>query len=223
MILPGTDELLDLNFTIAKDIFKDVKNPIEVLPKIKDFTYELGKTLPADEYEEREDGVYIAKDAKVHPLATILPPTIIGHKAEVRPGAFIRGSVIVGEGAVIGNSTEVKNAIIFDGVQLPHYNYVGDSVLGHLSHLGAGSIISNFKLDHGNINVRSGGEVYATGLRKFGAIIGDNTEVGCNSVIFPGTIIGRRSMVYPLTPVRGVIPDDTIVKSDGTLTNKSEI
>ncbi len=221
MILPNTNELLDLNFTIAKDLFEGTQSPIEVLPKIKNFIYELSKTLPADEYEEKEEGVFIANDAKISPLCTIMPPTIIGHKAEVRPGAFIRGSVIVGEGAVIGNSTEVKNAIIFDGVQLPHYNYVGDSILGHLAHLGAGAIISNFKLDHGNINVRSGSEVYHTGLRKFGAIIGDNTEVGCNSVIYPGTVMGKRCMVYPLTPVRGVIPDDTIVKPDGTLVDKS--
>ncbi len=218
MILPHTNELLDINYTIAKPLFEVVENPIEVLPKIKDFIYSIGETLSKDEYNEPQQGIFVAKDATVSPLATLIGPAIIGHNAEIRPGAFIRGSVIVGNGAVIGNSTEIKNSIIFDGVQLPHYNYVGDSILGHLAHLGAGAIISNFKLDHGNIKVRSGGDFYETGLRKFGAVIGDEAEVGCNSVVFPGTIIGKRTLIYPLTPVRGVVPERSILRTDGTLT-----
>lgn len=217
MILPKTQELLDLSHTLAAELLSGVQNPHEVLPEIKGFIKKLSATLSPDEYTEVSEGVFIAKDANISDKATILPPTIIGHGTEVRPGAFIRGSVLIGDGAVIGNSTEIKNAIIFDGVQLPHYNYVGDSVLGYRSHLGAGAVISNFKLDHTNIRVRSGGEVTETGLRKFGAILGDGVEVGCNSVIFPGTIVGRGTLVYPLTPLRGVVPEGAIVHTDGTL------
>lgn len=217
MILPKTHELLDLSHTLAAELLSGVENPHDALPEIKSFIKKLSEALPSDEYTEVSEGVFIAKDAKISDKVTILPPTIIGHGTEVRPGAFIRGSVLIGDGAVIGNSTEIKNAIIFDGVQLPHYNYVGDSVLGYRSHLGAGAIISNFKLDHTNIRVRSGGEVTETGLRKFGAILGDGVEVGCNSVIFPGTIVGRGTLVYPLTPLRGVIPGGAIVHTDGTM------
>lgn len=217
MIPPHTDELLDLNHTLAKDFLAATTHPFEVLPKIKDFVRELGKTLSPDEYTEVSDEVWIANDATVSDKATILPPTVIGHKTEVRPGAYIRGAVLIGDGAVIGNSTEIKSAIIFDGVQLPHYNYVGDSILGYKAHLGAGAIISNFKLDHSNIKVRTANSVLETGLRKFGAILGDGVEVGCNSVILPGSIVGHGTLIYPLTPVRGIIPENSILLTDGTL------
>lgn len=220
MILPHIDELLDLEHTAAKEIFESTDNPFDFLSKIKEYTVTLGRTLPKEEYTEISENVWVANDATVAPTATILPPTVIGHGTEVRPGAYIRGSVIIGDGAVIGNSTEIKNAVIFDGVQLPHYNYVGDSALGYKAHLGAGAVISNFKLDHSNINVRSGGEIFHTGLRKCGAILADGAEVGCNSVVFPGTVIGRGTLVYPLTPVRGIVPEGSILHTDGTLTIK---
>lgn len=218
MILPKSYELLDLDRTIAAQLLRGYENAFEVLPELKNFIERLGPSLSEEEYYQPQEGVYIAKDAKISETATILPPTVIGHGAQIRPGAYIRGSVIIGNGAVIGNSTELKNAIIFDEVQLPHYNYVGDSILGYRSHLGAGAVISNFKLDHKQVKIRSGNEVYETGMRKFGAIIGDFVEVGCGSVIFPGTIIGRNTLIYPLTPARGVIPENTIVHSDGALT-----
>ena len=221
MIPPRTYELLNLEHTLAKELFENSDNPFDFLPKIKEFTKALGKTLPKDTYTEISENVWVANDASIVPTATILPPTIIGRGTEVRPGAYIRGAVIIGDGAVIGNSTEIKNAVIFDGVQIPHYNYVGDSALGYKAHLGAGAIISNFKLDHTNIKVRSGGDVFETGLRKCGAILADGAELGCNSVIFPGTIIGRGTIVYPLTPVRGIIPENSILRSDGTLTVKN--
>lgn len=217
MIIPQTKELFDLSHTIAKELLEETEYPFEALPKIKDFVKEISKKLSPAEYNEVSEGVFVAKDATVAPTATILPPTIIGHNTEIRPGAYIRGSVIIGDGAVIGNSTEIKNAIIFDGVQLPHYNYAGDSILGYKSHLGAGAIASNFKLDHSNIKVRSGEDVFETGLRKFGVILGDFSEVGCNSVLCPGTIVGKNSLIYPLTPVRGIIPEGSIVHTDGKL------
>ena len=221
MYLPKAEELFDLSHTLAKELILAYEYPFEALSKIKDFVISLSKTLPKDEYTEISDGVFVANDAVISDKATIIGPTVIGHKTEVRPGAFIRGSVLIGDGAVIGNSTEIKNAIIFDGAQLPHYNYVGDSILGYKSHLGAGSIISNFKLDHSNINVRSGDEVFETGLRKFGAMMGDFAEAGCNSVIYPGSIIGRRSLIYPLTSARGIIESDTIVHNDGKRTKRN--
>ncbi len=217
MNLPKTKELLDLSHTKADKLLGDAEYPFEVLPKIKDFVIELSKTLPKDEYTEMSEGVFIANDAIIDPKATILPPTVIGHKTEVRPGAYIRGSALIGDGAVIGNSTEIKNAIIFDGVQIPHYNYVGDSILGYKSHCGAGVVASNFKLDHTPVKLRVGDEVYETGLRKFGCILGDFAEVGCNSVLYPGTIVGRNSLVYPLTSVRGIISENSILRNDGTI------
>ena len=220
MTLPTTKELFDLSHTAAAELLSECEAPYNALPKIKEFIMKLSASLPSDEYEQISEGVFVARDASVSDKATILPPTVIGHKTEVRPGAFIRGSVLIGDGAVIGNSTEIKNAIIFDGVQLPHYNYVGDSILGYRSHLGAGAIISNFKLDHSNVNVRSGEEKIETGLRKFGAILGDGAEVGCNSVIFPGTVIGKGTLIYPLTPVRHVIPENSIVHTDGSVKKK---
>ena len=216
MILPKTFELYDTSHTLAKDLLDSTTYPFEALPKIKEFIKELQKTLSADEYDEISEGVFVAKDATIAPTATILPPTIIGHKTEVRPGAFIRGSALIGDGAVIGNSTEIKNAIVFDSVQLPHYNYVGDSIMGYKSHLGAGAIASNFKLDHSNINIRVGDEVFATGLRKFGVMLGDYSEVGCQSVLYPGTIVGKNTLIYPLSSVRGVVAGNSIYQNTVT-------
>ena len=217
MISFKTEELFDLSHTLAKDLILKYDNQYHVLPHIKDFIINLCRNLSFEEYDEVTEGVFIAKDAIISDKAVILPPTIIGHRTEVRPGAYIRGSVLIGDDAVIGNSTEIKNAIIFDGVQLPHYNYVGDSILGYMAHLGAGAVISNFKLDHSNINIRSADEKIETGLRKFGAIIGDYCEIGCNSVIFPGSILAKKTLVYPLTPFRGITTCASIVRTDNTV------
>lgn len=222
MILPTATDLFDLSHTLAGEYLSGFDSPHEALSGIKDFIIELSKTLSHDEYDEVSEGVFIAKDATVAQNVTILPPTVIGHRTEIRPGAFIRGSVLIGDDAVIGNSTEIKNAIIFDCAQLPHYNYVGDSVMGYRSHLGAGAIISNFKLDHKSVNIRSGEEKIDTGLRKFGAIVGDFTEAGCGSVIFPGTIIGRSCLIYPLSPVRGILPEKSIFHTDGQITERKD-
>ena len=220
MKIPFTNELFDLSNSLAGDFLSKFEHPHEALTKIREFIISLSKTLPTDEYTEVAEGVFIANDASIAESATILPPTIIGHKAEIRVGAFIRGSALIGNEAVIGNSTEIKNAIIFDGVQLPHYNYVGDSILGYKAHLGAGAVISNYKLDHKTVNIRSGDEKTDTKLRKFGAILGDFTEVGCNSVVFPGSIIGKRCLIYPLSSVRGIIPHESILHTGGVLTHR---
>ena len=209
--------------TIAKDIFEGVTYPWEVLPKISDFIKELGKTLPADEYDQVGEDVWIAKSATVFQTAYIHGPAIIGKNAEVRQCAFIRGNAIVGEGAVVGNSTELKNVILFNKVQVPHYNYVGDSVLGFKSHMGAGSITSNVKSDKTLVVVKNGEEKIETGLKKMGAMLGDHVEVGCNSVLNPGTVIGRNSNVYPTSCVRGVIPAGHIFKRPGEVVKKSDI
>lgn len=221
MKFPRADELFDLSHTIAGEIFEGCEYPFEAIPKIKELAVKLSATLPPDEYTEISEGVFVAKDAKISDKATVLPPTIIGHDAEVRPGAYIRGAAIIGNGAVIGNSTEIKNAVVFDGAQLPHYNYVGDSIVGYRAHLGAGAVISNFKLDHTSVSVKIGNERIETGLRKFGALIGDRAEVGCNSVLNPGTVLGREVIVYPLSSVRGVIPESSIIKGDGSITKKT--
>ena len=214
-------ELLNLEATIAKDLFDNVNHPWEVLPLIKEFILKLIPTL-SDEYEEVDENVYIHKEAKVAKSACIQGPTIICKGAEIRHSAYIRGSVIVGENSVVGNSTEVKNAIIFNNVQCPHYNYVGDSVLGEYAHTGAGVILSNFKNDGSNVKIRCGEEVVETGLRKFGAILGNHVDVGCNSVLFPGTIIGQNTNVYPLTRVRGEILANKIVKDEKIIVDKEE-
>ena len=214
------DELLDLSHTIAAPLFEGRTYPWEVLGDIKAFILALGPTLPKDEYDEVSEGVWIARDAAVFPSAHIGAPCIIDHGAEVRHCAFIRGSAIVGKKCVVGNSVELKNALLFDGVQTPHYNYVGDSVLGYKSHMGAGSITSNVKSDKTLVVVKNGGDRMETGLKKFGAILGDFVEVGCNSVLNPGCVIGRRSSVYPTSSVRGVVPQDSIFKAPGDVVKR---
>ena len=214
-------KLYTLDQTIAKDIFEGVTYPWEVLPKISSFILELGKTLSEDDYEKRGENVWIAKSAKVAPTAFINGPAIIGKDAEIRHCAFIRGNVIVGEGAVVGNSTELKNAVLFNKVQVPHYNYVGDAVLGYKSHMGAGSICSNVKSDKKLVVVKDGDEKIETGLKKFGAMLGDHVEVGCGSVLNPGTVIGRNTNIYPLSPVRGCIPADSIYKNAAEIVKKN--
>ena len=210
-------ELYDLTQTIAAKIFEGKTYPWEVLPLIKDFILELGETLDPAEYEKRGENVWIAKDAVIAPTASINGPCIIGKGAEIRQCAFIRGNAIVGEGAVVGNSTELKNVILFNKVQVPHYNYVGDSVLGYKSHMGAGSICSNVKSDKKLVVVKDGNEKIETGVKKFGAMLGDYVEVGCNSVLNPGSVIGRESRVYPLSMVRGLIPQKSIYKNAGEI------
>lgn len=212
--------LYTLEETIAKDVFKGVTYPWEVLPKIGEFIVKLGNSLPEDKYEKKGENVWIAKSAKVFPSAYINGPAIIDEEAEVRHCAFIRGNAIVGKGAVVGNSTELKNVILFNKVQVPHYNYVGDSILGFKAHMGAGSITSNVKSDKTLVIVRAGQEQYETGLKKFGAMLGDNVEVGCNSVLNPGTVIGKQSNVYPTSMVRGFIPANSIYKKQGEIAQK---
>ena len=215
-------ENYSLDQTIAKDIFNGVTYPWEVLPKISSFILELGKTLSEDDYEKRGENVWIAKSAKVAPTAFINGPAIIGKDAEVRHCAFIRGNAIVGEGAVVGNSTELKNVILFNKVQVPHYNYVGDSVLGYKSHMGAGSITSNVKSDKKLVVVKAGEEKIETGMKKFGAMLGDEVEVGCGSVLNPGTVVGNHSNIYPLSSVRGFVPANSIYKKQGEVVTKEE-
>ena len=206
--------------TIAKDIFEGVTYPWEVLPKISDFIKELGKTLPADEYDQVGEDVWIAKSATVFQTAYIHGPAIIGKNAEVRQCAFIRGNAIVGEGAVVGNSTELKNVILFNKVQVPHYNYVGDSILGYKAHMGAGSITSNVRSDKALVKVHAEDGDIETGLKKFGAMIGDCVEVGCGSVLNPGTVIGKNSSVYPLSSVRTAVDADSIYKQQGEVAKR---
>ena len=215
-----TVDLFDLSHTKAAPLLEKAEYPWEALDGIKNFILELGKTLSPDEYDHPSDNVWIAKDAIIFPNNYIAAPCIIGHKTEVRPGAFIRGSALIGDNCVIGNSTELKNCIIFDNVQVPHYNYVGDSVLGYKSHMGAGSITSNVKSDKTLVTVRDGEEKMETGRKKFGAMVGDYVEVGCNSVLNPGTVLGRRASVYPLSCVRGTVPEDHIFKAPGKIVRR---
>lgn len=212
--------LYDMNETIAAKVFEGCTYPWEVLSKIGDFIIELGNTLSEDEYEKHGDDVWIAKSAKVFPSAYINGPCIIGKDAEVRHCAFIRGKAIVGEGAVVGNSTELKNVILFNKVQVPHYNYVGDSILGYKAHMGAGSITSNVKSDKNLITIKGPEGNIDTGIKKIGAFLGDNVEVGCGSVLNPGTIVGRNSNVYPLSSVRGYVPESSIYKKQGDVAEK---
>lgn len=212
--------LYTLEETIAAPLFDGKTYPWEVLPVIKTGILDIIASLDKKDYEDRGDNVFVHKTAKVFPTATILGPAIIGARTEVRPGVFIRGNAIVGEDCVVGNSTELKNVILFNHVQVPHYNYVGDSILGHYSHMGAGSITSNVKSDKTLVVVKDGEEKIETGLKKFGAMLGDHVEVGCNSVLNPGTVIGRNTNIYPLSPVRGVIPADSIYKDKEHIVNK---
>ena len=212
--------LLDTSKTIAKEIFENKTYPFEVLPEIGEFILKLQKTLDENEFNVSDGNVYIHKSVKVYETANIFGPCIIDEGTEVRPGAFIRGNAIVGKNCVVGNSTELKNVIIFDNVQVPHYNYVGDSVLGFKSHMGAGSITSNVKSDKTLVKVKDGDKIIETGLKKMGAVLGDNVEVGCNSVLNPGTIVGRQSNIYPLSCVRGTVPANSIFKAQGNIVEK---
>lgn len=214
------ENLYNLNETIAKDLFEGAVYPWELLPKIGAFILELGASLDPAEYEKRGEDVWVAKSASVAPTAYIHGPAIIGKEAEVRHCAFIRGNAIVGEGAVVGNSTELKNVILFNKVQVPHYNYVGDSILGYKAHMGAGSITSNVKSDKTLVIVKEGERRYETGLKKFGAMLGDQVEVGCGSVLNPGTVVGPCTNIYPLSSVREVVPARSIYKKRGEVAEK---
>lgn len=213
-------ELYDLTETAAKPLLESVTYPWEALPKIKDFIIELGNSLDPEEYEKRGENIWIHKSATVFDSAYIAGPCIIGKDTEVRQCAFIRGSALVGDNCVVGNSTELKNVIIFNNVQVPHYNYVGDSILGFHSHMGAGSITSNVKSDKTLVHVKGADFDIATGMKKFGAMLGDYVEVGCNSVLNPGTVIGSHSNIYPLSRVRGYVPSNSIYKGQNDIVTK---
>ncbi len=210
-----TSALFDLSRTAARPLLEGTEYPWQALPGIGGFIKELGASLPAGEYEQRGEGVWIHKTAVIFPHNYIAGPCIIGPETQVRPGAFIRGNAMVGAGCVVGNSTELKNVILFDRVQVPHYNYVGDSILGYKAHMGAGSITSNVKSDKALVTVRIGQKRIETGLKKFGAMLGDGVEIGCGTVLNPGAVIGKESRVYPLSSVRGFVPSQSIYKNQG--------
>lgn len=212
--------LFNLDETIAFPIFEDADFPWEVLPRIKDFILQLGPTLDSAIYEQRDENIWVARSAKLAPTVSLNGPCIIGQGSEIRQCAFIRGNAIVGENCVVGNSTELKNVILFNNVQVPHYNYVGDSILGYKSHMGAGSITSNVKSDKTQVTIRYEGDLIETGLKKMGAVLGNYVEVGCNSVLNPGTIIGSNTNVYPLSMVRGYVPKGSIYKKQGEVVEK---
>lgn len=212
--------LYNLSETLASELFQGLTYPWEALPKISAFICKLGETLDAEKYEQRGENIWIARTAKIAPTASINGPVIIDEEAEIRHCAFIRGNAIVGKGAVVGNSTELKNVVLFNKVQVPHYNYVGDSILGYKSHMGAGSITSNVKSDKTLVVVKDKEQEIATGLKKFGAMLGDEVEVGCNSVLNPGTVVGRNSNIYPLSMVRGVVPAKSIYKQKNDIVEK---
>ena len=219
-MIPKIHELYDLSHTAAKDFLEKLTYPWEALPGISGLILELGAELRAEEYEHPSEDVWISKEATVYPSARIDGPCIIGPGTEVRHCAFIRGSALVGSGCVVGNSTELKNVILFDGVQVPHYNYVGDSILGFKAHMGAGSITSNVKSDKLPVVIKSAASQIQTGRKKVGAFLGDRVEIGCNSVLNPGTVIGRDSNVYPTSCVRGVVPESSIFKAKGEIVRK---
>ena len=216
----SVSSLFDLNNTIAGELFEGKENAYEVLPLIHDFILKLGETLPEEKFEKRGENIWIAKSAKVAEAASITGPAIIDEEAEVRHCAFIRGNAIVGKNAVVGNSTELKNVVLFNNVQVPHYNYVGDSILGFKSHMGAGSITSNVKSDKTLVEIRVGQEKVKTGLKKMGAILGDQVEVGCGSILNPGSVIGANTNIYPLSSVRGYVPSGSIYKNQGEIVEK---
>ncbi|MBP5686435.1 MAG: UDP-N-acetylglucosamine pyrophosphorylase [Clostridia bacterium] len=213
-------DLYDLSHTRAAKYLERFTYPWEALAGISDFILELGKTLPADEFDHPAEDIWIAKDATVAKTASITGPCIIGHNTQIRQCAFIRGSAIIGDTCVVGNSTEIKNVIIFDVVQVPHYNYVGDSILGFHAHMGAGSITSNVKADKKNVVIKNGGELIETGRKKVGAMLGDFVDVGCGSVLNPGVVIGRNTNIYPLSCVRGVVPPNSIYKGKDDIVEK---
>ncbi len=215
-----TNELYDLSHTLADEYLAKYDYPWQALSGIKGLIISLGKTLDMSEYVLRGENIFIHKTAVVSPTAFIASPCIIGKNSEIRHCAFIRGSALIGENCVVGNSTELKNVILFDNVQVPHYNYVGDSILGYKSHLGAGAITSNVKSDKTLVSVKNGSEKIETRLKKFGAVIGDGVEIGCGSVLNPGTVIGRNTNIYPLSSVRGVVPENSIYKMGGVIVNK---
>ena len=215
-----TCDLYDLSHTLAAPLLEGTEYPWEALGGIGEFILSVGPTLPASEYDHPQENVWIARDAEIYPNTYIKGPCIIGRGTEVRPGAFIRGNALVGDGCVVGNSTELKNVILFDNVQVPHYNYVGDSILGYKAHMGAGSITSNVKSDKTLVVVRDGAASVETGRKKIGALLGDRVEVGCNSVLNPGTVVGRDSMIYPLSAVRGTIPANSIYKAKDDIIQK---
>lgn len=212
--------ILDINKTISKDLFKETNYPWEVLPYIKDYIITLGNNLDKDNYTEIEDHIWVGSNVEIDKLSTIIAPCIIDENTIIGPGAYRRENAIIGKNCVIGNSTEIKNSIIFDNCQLPHYNYVGDSILGYHVHLGAGVILSNLKNDGTNIDIKYKGKKVSTGMRKMGSVVGDSTEVGCNSVLYPGTIIGKNTNIYPLTRVRGIINSNSIVKDENIVVDK---
>ena len=220
MGIPTIEELFDLSYTAAAPLLRSVRYPHEALPNIASFVRELGKTLSKDFYDQVDEDVYIAKSAKVAKTALIEGPTVISENAEIRHCAYIRGSALIGKGAVVGTSSEIKNAILFDLVQVPHYNYVGDSILGYRAHMGAGAIASNVRSDKKNLVLRADGEILETNLRKIGTFLGDGAEIGCNAVLFPGSIVGRGAIVYPLTRVRGTVPPNSICKDTGVFVKR---
>lgn len=215
-----TRNILNLDETISKNIFDNATYPWEVLTKINDFIIKLGNELDLNKFERKSENIWIAKSAKIAPTSCIIGPCIIDEDAEIRHSAFIRGNAIVGKNVVVGNSTELKNVIIFNNAQVPHYNYVGDSILGYKSHMGAGSIISNLKSDKSLVTVKCNNEKIETNLKKFGAILGDNVEVGCGSVLNPGTVIGRKTNIYPLSSVRGYVNPNMIYKNQNEIVQK---
>jgi len=216
MMHPLSIRLFDFSHTLAAPLLERVHYPWEVLPKIAEYIQELAQQLP-DDFEEIAPQVWVGQGTYIEKTALIMGPAIIGRNCQIRHSAFIRDQVIMGDQVVVGNSSEVKNAILFDEVQIPHFNYVGDSILGHRAHLGAGAILSNFKSTHDEINVYLEEKKMGTGLRKFGALIGDRVEIGSNAVLFPGTIVGRDAVIYPLCPVRGYVEEGCILKNDGRI------
>lgn len=216
-------ELYDLDHTLAADYLRGFTYPWEALAGIKELILEIGRTLPEEEFDHPAEDIWIAKDANLYNRsAYIAGPCIIGHRTEVRPSAFIRGSALVGNDCVVGNSTELKNVILFDNVQVPHYNYVGDSILGYKAHMGAGSITSNVKSDKKNVIVKDADQEYVTGRKKFGAMLGDRVEVGCNTVLNPGSVVGRDASIYPTSCVRGVVPERHIWKDKDHVVPRTE-
>lgn len=211
--------LFDLSQTIAGGLFQKFSHAWEVLPIVKEFIMELALNLPAD-FERVADNIWVGKGTTIEPTAVIKGPAIIGYDCEIRHAAYIRGNAIIGNEAVVGNSSEIKNAILFNGVKVPHFNYIGDSVLGFAVHLGAGAILSNLKSTKDNIRLKGETGIIDSGLKKFGALIGDRVEIGCNAVLNPGTVIGKESVIYPLTMVRGIVPANSIVKNDGSIVQK---